>query len=105
MFDLIASLDTSKSTGSDGVSAKMLEGTATSIVYSLTKLFNQSISQGIFPNDRKIARIVPIPKNSDKLLPKNYRPISILPLISKLLERHVHKLILNHLISFHPIAL
>ena len=45
--------------------AKMLKGIAASIVYSLTKLFNQSISQGAFPSDWKIARIVPIPKNPE----------------------------------------
>ena len=76
VFDLLTSLDSSKSTGPDGVSAKMLKETATSITYSLTKLFTQSISKGVFPSDWKIARTVPIPKSADKSLPKNYRPIS-----------------------------
>ena len=51
----------------------MLKRTAVSIVYSLTKLFNQSILQGTLPRAWKIARIVPIPKNTVKSLPKNYR--------------------------------
>ena len=100
----MASLDISKSAGPDGISAKMLKGTAVSIVYSLTKLFNQSILQGTLPRAWKIARIVPIPKNTEKSLPKNYRPISILPLINKLLERHIHKLILDHFASSLPIS-
>ena len=71
------------------MSAKMLKGTASSIVSSLTKLFNQSISQGTLPSDWKIARIVPMPKASDKSMSKNCRPVSIqnLSLISKLLKR------------------
>ena len=104
VFNLLASLDSSKSTGPDGVSAKMLKETATSITYSLTKLFTQSISKGVFPSDWKIARTVPIPKSADKSLLKNYRPISVLPLVSKLLEKHIHTLIHDHLISFHPIS-
>ena len=76
VFDLVASLDISKSAGPDGISAKMLKGTAVSIVNSLTKLFNQSILQGTLPRAWKIARIliVPIPKNTEKSLPKNYIP-------------------------------
>ena len=102
VFDLVASLDISKLTGPDRVSAKFLRGLH--ILLPLSTVFNQSISQGAFPSDWKIARIVPIPKNPEKSLTKNYRPISILPLISKLLERHIHKLILDHFISFHPIS-
>lgn len=98
VFDLVASLDISKSTGPDGVS----QGDR---YFHYLQLFNQSISQRAFPNNWKIARIVPVPENSDKSLSKNYRPISILPLVSKLLERHIHKLILNHFMSFHPISL
>ena len=86
------------------MSAKMLKGTASSTVSSLTKLFNQSISQGTLPSDWKITRIVPIPKTSDKSLAKNYRPVSILSLISKILERHMHKLLLDHFNSCHPIS-
>ena len=51
----------------------------------------------IFPSDWKFARVVPIPKGGDHQSPSNYRPISILPIISKLLEKHVHNLLYQHL--------
>ena len=91
--ELLHNLNPAKSTGLDGVSANMLKSTAISIAASLTKLFNMSIATGCFPKDWKRARITPFFKSSDLSLPKNYRPISILPIVSKLLERHVHSLV------------
>ena len=97
VFDLLATLDVSKSTGPDGISARMLKFTATSITPSVTKLFNQSIIQARVPSLWKKSVIVPVPKTSDVTTPTNYRPISLLPIISKLLERHIYLLILHHL--------
>ena len=54
MLSLITSLDTSKSTGADGVSAKMLKSTAPFIAKSLTKLFNKSLEAGSFPLTGKL---------------------------------------------------
>ena len=102
--ELLQSLNPTKSTGLDGVSATMLKSTATAIAPSLTKLFNISIATGCFPKDWKCARITPIFKSSDPSLPKNYRPISILPIVSKLLERHVHSLVFRHLLQNCPIS-
>ena len=99
VFDLLASLDVSKSTGSDGISARMLKFTASSITSSVTKLFNKSIAQARVPTCWKKSVIVPVPKTSDASSPTNYRPISLLPIISKLLERHIYEIILHHLRS------
>ena len=105
VFDLITHLDISKSTGPDGVSAIMLKSVASSISSSLTRLFNLSLSSGVVPDSWKRAHIVPIPKSSqNKSSPSNYRPISILPLVSKLLECHVHKLLFHHLCENSPIS-
>ena len=82
----------------------MLKGTIFSIVPSLTKLFNLSIQNCTFPELWKHARIVSIPKKGDLSLPENYRPISILSLLSKLLERHIHQIISNHLLIHYPIS-
>ena len=68
----------------------MLNTAAPSIVPGVTKIFNLSLTTGRFPAAWKFARIVPIPKTGDLTNPSNYRPISILPILSKLLERHVH---------------
>ena len=59
-------LDVSKENGLDGVSARMLKATASSIAPSLTKLFNLSISAGQFPALWKSARVVSIPKSSSR---------------------------------------
>ena len=104
VFDLLAALDTSKSTGHDEISAKMLKYTAESITPSLTALFNLSISTGVFPSEWKIGRIIPIPKGKNQTLPFGFRPISILPIVSKILERHVKSVIEKHLQENAPIS-
>ena len=104
VYDLILGLDPTKSTGPDGISVKMLKGTIDAIVPSLTRLFNLSLSTGTFPNSWKLARIVPVPKSGDSADPTNYRPISILSVVSKLLERHVHQLIFRYLSIHHPLS-
>ena len=92
VYDLIVGLDPSKSTGPDGISPKMLRGTVDAIVPSLTRLFNLSLTNGSFPESWKLARIVPVPKSAVMSAPSNYHPISILSVVSKLLERHVHQI-------------
>ena len=105
VLDLISSLNVAKSTGPDGISAKMLKATAASIAPSLTRLFNLSLATGSFPEAWKMARIVPIPKTStSSSSPSGYRPISILSIISKILEKHVHQLIFQHLCVHHPLS-
>ena len=96
---MIVSLDTSKANGSDGISARMLKGTAHSITPVLTHLFNMSIESGIFPDKWKLSSVVPIPKSSDHSNLSNYRPISLL-----MLKRHVYYLITEHLSSVHPLS-
>ena len=81
----------------------MLKTTATSIAPGIAKLFNKSIQSGTFPEAWKNSSIVPIPKGKHTSL-SNYRPISLLPILSKLFEKHVHKLI-YHLHVNYPIAL
>ena len=104
IFHLISSLDPSKSTGPDGISARMLKATAVSVIPSITKLFNLSLASGTSPDSWKLARIVPIPKASDPSSPTNYRPVSILSIVSKLLERHIHQLIFQYLCVNYPIS-
>ena len=76
----------------------MLKATAASIAPSLTVLFNLSISSCSVPNSWKLSTVVPIPKTKHPSNnPGDYRPISLLSIISKLLERHVHGLRFGHL--------
>ncbi len=82
----------------------MLKNTAYSIVPSLSKLFNLSIRSGKVPRDWKFARVVPIPKSGDRENPANYRPISILPVISKILERLIVGIMTTHLTTNSPLS-
>ena len=83
----------------------MLKSTAHSIAPALTKLFNKSVSSGRFPSTWKLSAVVPIPKGGEGSCVTNYRPMSLLSIVSKLLERHMHKLISMHLEIYSPISL
>ena len=61
------------------------------------RIFNLSLSTGIFPDKLKIAKVSPIFKNSEKDLLTNYRPISVLPCFSKILERIMYDRLYNYL--------
>ena len=91
--DLLSSLDVTKSNGPDGISARMLKYTAFSIAPAVTMLFNLSLKLGRVPHCWKTSRIVAIPKTPAAKSPDNYRPISLLSILSKVLERHVFQLI------------
>ena len=67
-------------------------------------LFNLSIHIGYFPQPWKTLSIVPIPKASKHQCPTNYRPISLLSILSKMLELHFHTLISTHLARNHPLS-
>ena len=81
-------LVTSNATGVvDKIPARILKLAASVIINSITKVFNCSIVTGYFPLDWKIARVIPSHKKGSKNLMKNYHPISILPIISKVFEQ------------------
>ena len=93
-----------KKNGPDGISAQILKGMAHSIAPSLTKLFNISIRQGNFSECWKTSSVVPIPKSACLSKAINYRPISLLSIVSKMLERHFHQYIINHLNEYQPLS-
>jgi len=82
--------------GWDYISPGILKEIRQSISLPLTHLCNISFSNGVFPNELKLAKVVPIFKHGNKELLKNYRPISVLSCLSKVFER----LMYNRLISF-----
>ena len=63
IFNLLNALETNKASGPDGISGKMLKGTAISIAPFLTELFNLSITSGRIPSKWKLSSVVPIPKS------------------------------------------
>ena len=72
--------------GPDGISSQMLRGTANSTTASITTLFNLSLKLSTVPDDWKRSRVTPIPKSGDTSNVSNFRPISLLSLISKVLD-------------------
>ena len=101
---LLESIDVSKSNGPDKISGRMLKATALSIAPSITKLFNLSIKLGCVPQTWKMSNVVPIPKLGDRTSPTNYRPISLLSVLNKVLERHIYDQIAIHLETNHPLS-
>ena len=96
IISLINSLPNRTSCGPDGISSIMLKYTAPSVAYTLMLTFNQSISSGTLPASWKHSNITPIPKSSPpSSSPSDYRPISLLSVISKLLERHIYNILLD----------
>ena len=89
-------LDTSKACGPDGIPARLLKECGQQIAPSLCGIFNQSLSSGQIPTEWKSANITPIHKKDSKEPAENYRPISLLPIVSKVLERCVFNCLYDH---------
>ena len=85
------------SAGWDEFPALVAKQSIDSYIEPLTCLINRSFKDGIFPNELKLARVVPIFKCGDSTAPSNYRPISILSFFSKIFEKLLYKCLLNFL--------
>ena len=79
------------SCGPDNIPVKFVKIIAESLASPLTNILNNCISKQVFPRQWKIARISPIPKVNDIKSKNDLRPISILPVLSKVFERLVLK--------------
>jgi len=95
--DIIKSLKPKNSCDIDGISTKLLQKLATEISWPLAHIFNLSLTTGIFPSRLKSSRTVPIFKAGRSDLCDNYRPISLLSTLSKVLEKMVSVQLVNHL--------
>ena len=69
---VLHSLNVNKATGPNGISALLLKQIALSISHSLTLLFNHSLQAGSFPDEWKLANVIPVPKSGDKQLLQNH---------------------------------
>ena len=93
---ILLSLNIGKANGPDNISNTILKHTARTVASSITAIINYSLSIGNFPDDWKIANITPIFKKGDKQNVQNYRPVSLLSNIGKVMERAVYKKLCEH---------
>lgn len=96
---IIDNLKSNSSAGIDGISAKILKSAKNMIVGDLSNCINKCLELGVFPDSLKIAKVSPIFKAGDKSDPGNYRPISVLPVISKIFEKVLYIRLIEHLDS------
>ena len=94
---LIYKLKNKRSVGPDEISTYIVKITLPYILEHLTYAYNLSIEQNTFPSSFKVAKVIPIPKSKDLTDPSFFRPISILSVLSKPLERHIHTHLLKHM--------
>lgn len=101
---IITWLKVKDSSGCDQISNRILKKICPGIIKALEIICNKSLQQGTFPNNMKTAIVTPLYKGNEKTEIINYRPISLLPTISKILEKLVHtritKFLLKHKVFF-----
>lgn len=104
----LKALNAKKATGCDKIPPKLIKMGEQKLAKPITSLINMSIKQSIFPESLKCAQVTPIFKKNDMLNKKNYRPVSVLPCISKIFEAilidqmsfYLESMLSNHLSGF-----
>ena len=87
---ILSNLSPSKSCGIDGLTVRLIEACGEAIIPPLLHIFNTSVKVGVFPSIWKVAKVTQIFKEGKTDDPSNYRPISVLPVLSKVFERVIH---------------
>ncbi|KAJ4440232.1 hypothetical protein ANN_08371 [Periplaneta americana] len=90
----------SKAQGSDNISIVFINKLVDIVLPVITHIFNSSVITSVYPQLWKTASVRPLPKVNSPTSAKDYRPISILPVLSKALERIIHKQLSDYLIEF-----
>ena len=100
---IIDALDTSKSSGPNGIPVILLKTFKKFFSFWLSKLVNDSFNRGEFPDLLKTAKVIPLYKKDDKLHHLNYRPISLLSVFSKIYEKLIYSRIYSYLVKYNLI--
>ncbi|KAG8278220.1 hypothetical protein J6590_108668 [Homalodisca vitripennis] len=94
---IISSLKNKSSSGHDEVPLKLIKYVGKSLLKPLVHLINSSLITGNFPEVLKVSRVIPIFKKGEKFKMNNYRPVSVLPSLSKIYERVMYSRLVDHL--------
>ncbi len=97
VMKVISKMEPKKSTGHDEISNKVLKAISNGILTPLTIIINRCIKDGTFPKEWKLAKVIPIHKKGSKEDMGNYRPISLLPTMSKVIEKILDKQIREYM--------
>ena len=95
----ITEIDITKSSGVENISSRCLKDALLSLNAQICHIFDLSIKLGIFPDQWKIATVVPLFKGGMKENVSNYRPVSLLPVPGKILEKLIHNQIMSFFIE------
>ena len=99
VLELLNKLNPGKSADYFGISPTFLKMSAPYLYDNLTKIYNLSFKTGTFPDKMKIAKVVPVYKSASRMEVKNYRPISLLPIFSKVFEKRMHSRIYKFMLD------
>ena len=87
----LSNLNTKKSSTLKNIPAKILKISRNSRSETLKALFNKTVLTGNFPNELKLSGVTPVLKKENPLKSKNYKPASVLPVVSKIFQKIMHK--------------
>ena len=104
IMKVIQKLDPNKAHGQDNISIRMIEICGKSVCIPLRKIFEECLRSGTFPLEWKKGNFVPIFKKGDKQIFENYRPVLLLPIFGKILERLIFEEIFSFFIENQSIA-
>ena len=97
LIQIVTDLPAKASSGHDNISNILLKEIINPLAHVLVEVFNKSMTTGEFPNIMKLAEVVPLYKNKEHYLESNYRPISLLTTISKILEKIMYRRVYSFL--------
>ena len=95
--EVVSKIKTKSSVDNNNISTKTMKASIAYVINPLTHIINLSLSTGVVPTQMKIAKVIPIFKTGDKTEFNNYRPISMLPVFSKILEKIIAKKLMSFL--------
>ena len=97
LLKILKKFKSSKATGVDNLAERFLKDGSNILCTPIAKICNLFIKLAYFPDKRKVAKIKPLHKKGLKTNPKNFRPMSLLQLVSKIIERTIHDQTMNFL--------
>jgi len=104
ILDIIAKLKNNKSPGPDNITPNLIKYVADEVIDPLLYMFNLSFTTGTFPSALKLAKVTPVYKKGDKRVIDNYRPISLLNVIDKILEKLMYSRVYSYLCEKHLLS-